>query len=165
MVITDVKESVIDESAIAGDTIVSDVRTFHLKFNLLAAEGRPVHLTKRKLRERIECMQEELDEFKEAAHLDDDEDQDMPLMADALVDLTYFMAGTAVMMGLPFGQLWSDVHNANMRKERGISHRGHKVDCVKPAGWVGPQTLSILEAAGYLGYPGESACIDDAADQ
>lgn len=137
-----------------------DVAAFHHKFGLLLSE-QPTHLTKRKLQERFECMLEELNEFRDAAKIDSDEPQDLALMADALVDLVYFAMGTSAMMGLPFGDLWADVHNANMRKIRGISHRGHAVDCIKPAGWVGPQGLSILQAYGYSGYISEEHCLDD----
>lgn len=121
----------------------ADVRRFHEKFNLLVNEA-PRHLTQRKLNERVECMREELDEFIEACS-----EQDLAAQADALVDLVYFALGTAVMMGLPWQELWDDVQRANMAKVRGISHRGHKVDCVKPPGWVPPQTHALLKTAGY----------------
>ncbi len=113
-------------------------------------------MTKRKLVERVECLQEELTEFAQAC-----EAQDLEAQADALVDLIYFALGTAVMLGLPWKQLWRDVQRANMAKERGETQRGHKVDVRKPAGWVPPQGLAILQRAGYVGYPGEGGCLDD----
>lgn len=159
-----------DQSTIygLGDSEFYDVREFHLKFSHLANTV-PVHLTKRKLLERIKFLQEELDEFTQACGFDrtrgrfnddgmwiegdfyDDvgKPQDLALQADALVDLVYVAKGTAVMQGLPWNQLWDDVHRANMAKQRGISHRGNLVDCVKPEGWVGPRTLDILTAAGH----------------
>ena len=85
--------------------------------------------------------------------------QDLALQADALVDLVYVALGTGVMMGLPWQQLWDDVHRANMGKVRGVGKRGHAVDLVKPEGWVGPRTAEILEAAGY--DPGEASERDD----
>lgn len=143
-----------------------DVKEFHQKFGLLVGE-QPRHLTRRKLKERIECMLEELTEFAEACDLSIGmsqtdsgdhklsvidmfgEDQDLPAQADALVDLVYFALGTAVMMGLPWQALWDDVQRANMTKVRGETKRGHRVDVTKPAGWVGPQGEDILEAHGY----------------
>ena len=64
---------------------------------------------------------------------------------DALLDLAYVVAGTALMMGITPEQ-WDEgmaaVHNANMKKVRatsaGDSKRGTKLDVVKPEGWTGP---------------------------
>ena len=120
-----------------------DVRQFQQKFGHITNDH-PVHLTQRKLQERIQCMQEELDEFREAA-----EHQDLAGQADALVDLVYFAKGTANMLGLPWAELWDDVHAANMEKIAGVGPRGHKVDCIKPPGWIPPQTTDILLRAGY----------------
>lgn len=134
----------------------NDVFTFHKKFDQLHSVV-PTHLTPRKLIERIKFMQEELNEFVEASGLELTPEgeyyeagfQDLALQADALVDLAYVTLGTAVMMGLPWSKLWNDVQRANMAKERGISHRGNLVDCVKPEGWVPPKTVEILRLAGY----------------
>lgn len=123
---------------------IEDVTEFHRKFGLLSHD-KPVHLTKRKLLERIEFLEEELDELKRAI-----ETQDLADQADALVDIVYVAMGTADMLGLPWDQLWADVQRANMAKERGVTKRGHAVDVTKPVGWIGPQTLWLLEAAGYI---------------
>jgi len=120
-----------------------DVRAFHIKFKQITGEG-PRHLAFRKLEERIRFMQEELDEFKEAAGT-----QDLALLADALVDLVYVAKGTAVMMGLPWEALWDDVQRANMEKVIGATHRGNLVDVCKPLGWTPPQTKQVLADAGY----------------
>lgn len=142
-----------------------DVYDFHRKFGLMAAV-RPRHLTRHKLKERVEFLLEELQEFTEACGLDAEvmldengdrhtiinevnDDQDLAQQADALVDLVYVALGTAVMLGLPWDVLWADVQRANITKERGVTHRGHAIDVRKPAGWVGPRTEEILAAAGY----------------
>lgn len=122
---------------------VDDVRRFQLKFGQIVNDT-PVHLTKRKLGERAEFLQEELDEFKLAI-----ESQDLAEQADALVDLVYVAKGTANMLGLPWDDLWLDVQRANMAKIAGVGKRGHLVDCIKPPGWIGPQTMVILQEAGY----------------
>lgn len=149
---------------------LQDVKAFHEKFGLLVSD-RPVHLTKRKLKERVEFLLEELEEFAEGCGLGIAEHesgeglavyerpdpttgtghcpQDMAAQADALVDLVYVALGTAVMLGLPWNALWDDVHRANMAKERGVTHRGHAVDVTKPAGWQPPMTHLILQEAGY----------------
>lgn len=120
-----------------------DVRAFHKKFDILNND-QPTMLTRRKLQERIECMQEELDEFKNAVF-----NQDFAEQADALIDLVYFAKGTAVMMGLPWDKLWDDVQRANMEKVRGVGKRGHAVDMVKPEGWQPPNGLRILTNSGF----------------
>ncbi len=141
-----------------------DVRDFHQKFELLCFD-KPARLTKRKLVERVEFMQEELNEFIEGCGLitmenadspgipvlsyEDDGEQDLAKQADALVDLVYVALGTAVMLGLPWDWLWDDVQRANMAKVRGMTKRGHAVDVTKPPGWQGPQTQRILDLAGY----------------
>ena len=141
-----------------------DVRKFNEKFGFLLRH-RPSHLTKRKLEERRAFMQEELDEFAKAA-----ETQDLAELADALVDLVYVALGTAASLGLPWNDLWADVHRANMEKVRGVTSRGNKVDCMKPPGWVPPMGSAILEDAGYksriwkdplTGKVDESLCLDD----
>jgi len=116
-----------------------DVEQFLARFGHLTRPPFPAHLTRRKLFERLECMQEELDEFREGVEL-----QDLAAQADALIDLVYFAKGTAIMLGLPWEELWSDVHGANMDKIPGVGKRGHRVDLIKPMGWVPPMTLMIL---------------------
>lgn len=143
-----------------------DVMNFHVKFGQLAP-SEVTHLTKRKLMERAKFhFEEAYEEFCKAV-----EAQDMELMADALVDGVYVLKGTAVMLGLcPIWRaLWDDVHGANMRKVPGTTHRGNKVDVMKPPGWVGPQTGAVLSMAGYdkarfcnlLGEVDETKCLDD----
>lgn len=120
-----------------------DVRAFHLKFGLLCND-QPTHLTQAKLKERHEVLLEEVYEFGNAIP-----EQDLGKQADALVDLVYFALGTAAMLGIPWEEMWEEVHAANMRKVRGVTHRGHKVDVAKPEGWVGPDNDAVLERAGY----------------
>ena len=154
------------------DSECADVHRFHTKFGFLTSET-PTHVTRRRLKERIQCMQEELHEFTEAMAT-----QDLAAMADALIDLVYFAKGTAVMLGLPWKDLWDDVQRANMSKVRGVGPRGHKADCVKPVNWMPPVTEQILQAAGYdrsqftakdavitFNPIDEARCLDDAADK
>lgn len=128
-------------------SFLSDVKAFHAKFGMLdypLTDIGPRHVTKRKLRERLECMREELNEFELAI-----ESQNLPDLADALVDVIYFAVGTAAQMNLPLQALWDDVHRANMAKVRGIGHRGHVVDVIKPTHWAAPNGAAILQAYGY----------------
>lgn len=148
------------------DKELEDVRAFHNKFGFLDSGRFPSMVTKRKLRERAECLQEELDEFKKAI-----ESQDFAEQADALIDLVYFAKGTAVIMGLPWEDLWDDVQRANFSKERGITKRGHAFDVIKPEGWQKPQGEAILKKHGFNpfkyqvdGVVNESLCVDDVID-
>lgn len=137
-----------------------DVKKFHEKFGLLVGR-KPQRLTARKMKERIEFLQEELDELKSAVESDN-----FPEQADALVDIVYVALGTAVMMGLPWKELWDDVQRANMAKVRGITKRGHAVDCAKPYGWIPPMTTFILEDQGFDSdrTPVDDPCMMDDCD-
>ena len=149
------------------DKEIQDVKAFREKFNMFIND-RPQHVSQRMLMERIECMQEELNEFKLAV-----EAQNLAEQADALVDLVYFAKGTAIILGLTeaWPHLWDDVQRANMAKIRGVGKRGHMVDCVKPEDWQPPFTLTILITYGYdptaqcneNGHVMESPCVDDQA--
>lgn len=127
-----------------------DVLQFMLKFGQvpLRKDGSeftaPHHITTRKLLERFAFLTEELEEFYDAIDA-----QNLADMADALVDLVYVAKGTAHLMNLPWDELWSDVHRANMAKVRGVGPRGNLVDCIKPEGWIGPRTEFFLGQAGY----------------
>lgn len=120
------------------DTEMAMIASLYRKFNF-PMNNIPTKLSLSRGEERIEFMQEELDEFKEAFMA-----EDIAKMADALIDLVYVVKGTAIEMGLPWAHLFDDVHRANMSKVPGPTHRGHKIDLMKPEGWVGPQTEAIL---------------------
>lgn len=96
---------------------------------------------------RVQMMLEELREF-----IDAHEKEDIATAADSLVDLAYFVFGTAVMMGLPWDALFAEVHRANMAKVRVSnaeeSKRLNKLDVRKPDGWQPPDFTTILREAG-----------------
>lgn len=162
------------ELVMKGNNEFQDVRNFNVKFDQLC-QINPVLLTKRKMVERINFLQEELNEIIQGAGFDkgycdemgtyyedgltnNGRPQDMSEIADGLIDLCYVAKGTAVMMGLPWQQLWDEVQRANMAKERGVGKRGHLVDCIKPEGWEPPDINGVLADAGYDGSMRE---IDD----
>lgn len=126
-----------------GQPNFDDVVTFMLKFGLLVHRT-PGLLKQTELNDRIQLIDEERDEFKEAA-----EAGDLARMADALIDLAYVTMGTAAQLGLPWQALWADVQRANMAKVPGMTKRGQVHDVCKPPGWVGPQTEAILYVAGW----------------
>lgn len=121
-----------------GEAEFNDVRSFQLKFELPVASA-PRLLPKEHLEERRKFLQEELDEFKAAI-----ETGDLEGLADALIDIVYVAKGTAVMMGLPWRELWDDVQRANMAKVKLEGLANYKKNVGKPEGWVGPKTAEIL---------------------
>lgn len=122
-----------------------DVAAFHEKFGL-RCDGGPAILDSETSRFRLKFLEEELMEFRVSVISDD-----LPGMADALVDLVYVAMGTAYMMGLPWQQLWNEVQRANMSKVRANnvdeSKRGSALDVIKPTGWKGPDIEGVLNAA------------------
>ncbi len=130
-----------------GDAEIEDVRTFHETVTGTPNGHFPTTIPTYMMVERIKFLKEELDELTTAT-----KHQDLPEIADALVDLVYVAKGTALMLGLPWEQLWDEVQRANMDKVRGTTKRGMEFDAQKPVGWRPPQHIPILSRAGWLGY-------------
>lgn len=91
-------------------------------------------------------IMEELSEYLRAC-----EENSLVNAADAIVDLVYVALGCAHAMGIPFDDLFSIVHRANMAKEPANEYlrsmRGNQYDVIKPPGWVAPEDemLSIIK--------------------
>jgi predicted HAD superfamily Cof-like phosphohydrolase len=79
-------------------------------------------------------------------------------VADGIVDLIYLAAGAGSTFGIPLGQVWNDVHRANMGKFvkapdgtlvllRDANGKG-----MKPPGWQPPDTTASRLTDGYV-YP------------
>lgn len=119
------------------------VREFHGKFGL-NAPGLPT-LDLNAVAARLEHIEEETRELTDAAAA-----RDLVGVADALVDIAYLVHGMAVNLGLPWQELFADVHRANLAKVR-TDAPDHKFGITKPAGWEGPRTAEILRRHGYHG--------------
>ena len=121
----------------------SDIVKFHQKFSL-PQEEMPSFPNEEITAFRIDFMQEELNEFKEAV-----EKRDIVTAFDALLDLAYVTLGTAYLMHLPWNEGWAHVQAANMEKVRAKkatdSKRGSTYDVVKPPGWVPPNRMLHAE--------------------
>lgn len=124
-----------------------DVRLFQIKFGTPMAST-PSLLDQKAFDFRKKFLEEELKEF-----VDTHTEGDLIGAADALVDLAYVLHGTALMMGLPWEDLWKEVQRANMTKERathaGQSKRGSAIDVIKPPGWKGPDHAQFLGTGGW----------------
>lgn len=130
-----------------GSSNYRDVYLFHEKFGLVP-EGPPA-LPSLELQEfRGNFMKEELLEFLMAC-----DDADLPGAADALVDLVYVAMGTAILMGLPWQDLWNEVQRKNMEKMRASdatrSKRHSALDVIKPEGWTPPDHTEALKRYGW----------------
>lgn len=147
-------------------TNFEDVRAFHEKFRLIVND-RPRQLTDARLRKRIEFLWEEFREFFQSCgfelYTEPDKDymsngicsqrvdylnKSIQEQAEALIDIVYIAMGTAVMMGLPWQELWDDVHKRNMAKVKAENPTDHH-NVIKPDGWSPPITGEILLKAGY----------------
>jgi predicted HAD superfamily Cof-like phosphohydrolase len=124
-----------------------DVFLFHQKFGLTPPE-KPKLLDKDTLAFRKKLIEEEYNEFFQANIAGD-----LEKAADALVDLVYVAMGTAVMMGLPWQELWDEVQKKNMQKVRANhpseSKRGSTLDVIKPEGWTPPDHAPALKRYGW----------------
>lgn len=69
-----------------------------------------------------------------------------------LSSVLYLCGRICYYLSYPAKDLFMEVHNANMRKERGnpkTSKYGNGFDIIKPEGWVGPDLDTILIANGF----------------
>lgn len=113
------------------------VKAMHEQYDFPVGE-KPQLLDPILLLSRSGMMGEELVEFVLACA-----DGSLDGAADALVDMVVFALGTAVMMGLPWQELFEDVQRANTSKVREATARS-RYDLTKPPGWKGPMTTEIL---------------------
>lgn len=117
------------------------VRMMHDKFGI-ETPPEPRSLETAVMVGRFEMMLEELVELMRAHRAGDLAEE-----ADALVDLVVFAMGTAVLMGLPWDDVFGEVMRANLAKERGVGKRRNGLDLVKPEGWTPPDVAGVLRRA------------------
>lgn len=91
---------------------LNDVAAFHEMFHLPVPESPGIPAEDR-CRLRINLLQEELDELKEAVAT-----KDITAVADALADLQYVLSGAVLEFGLGgcFKELFDEVQRSNMSK-------------------------------------------------
>jgi len=126
-------------------SLFKQVGEFNKKFALpVAGKSSEPHLIPDIVAEyRISFLEEELSELKSAYAAND-----LVEIADALVDIVYVALGTAHFYGLPFDELFEEVHQSNMTKIRAQhaveSKRNSGLDVIKPNGWRKPDLAIIL---------------------
>lgn len=124
---------------------VSDIAAMHTKFGTnTAVRNLSAESLKTFLKFRIDFLQEELDEMRNAA-LDPDykkPDNRAEDIVDALIDLCVVAIGTLDAFDVDSAEAWNRVHAKNMEKEVGIKEsRPNPLglpDLIKPVGWESP---------------------------
>ena len=99
-----------------------------------------------RLSARGDWIQEEVDEYRAAVHAGD-----MVEVVDALVDILYFVYGTAVELGVNLTPAFDEVHRSNMAKVwgDGLVHYREDGKVQKPEGWLPPDIGAVLETQGW----------------
>lgn len=69
---------------------------------------------------------------------------DIAGVVDGYIDMIYVAIGTLLQMGIHPEYPFSEVHEANMKKE-GAKTKRHDYDAVKPVGWKPPDIGAVLE--------------------
>jgi len=92
---------------------ISKVKEFHKVFGLEYQEEPTVNVSDRIIELRHRLMQEENDEYLEAAKA-----KDLALVADALGDKLYILCGTIIAHGLQHKimEVFEEIHRSNMSK-------------------------------------------------
>jgi len=120
---------------------------FHRIFGAHMETAPTATLTPETVALRVSLIQEELNEYREAA-----EAGDLIEIADALSDLMYVVLGTYVAHGLQdvAEALFAEVHRSNMSKLDAAGAVIYRADgkVLKSDRWTPPDLAPILEAAG-----------------
>jgi predicted HAD superfamily Cof-like phosphohydrolase len=114
------------ESAMADAQVM--VAAFHRLFDIVE-HGAPTAIDERTKALRVQLIQEEFDELKEAMA-----QGDLPAVAKEIADLLYVVYGTAVSYGIEMDPVFREVHRSNMSKVGGYKREDGK--------WVKPVTYS-----------------------
>lgn len=122
--------------AARGQDWFADVLAFHQKFGckILDTPGSPGSDTQAL---RIALIDEEVKETYIAMAGDE-----LPGIADGIVDSIYVLIGAAISHGIDIRPVWAAVHAANMAKEGGGTRADGKI--LKPPGWTAPDVAGIL---------------------
>lgn len=114
-----------------------DVLEFHRKFRPNLIGDTPKNPPRDTREFRIGIIAEEITETFSAM-----QNEDLPGVADGIVDSIYVLIGAAVTYGIDLRPVWDEVHRANMAKDGGALRDDQKV--AKPPGWVPPDVAGVL---------------------
>jgi predicted HAD superfamily Cof-like phosphohydrolase len=123
------------------DNFYTNVKDFHQAFGQRVGET-PELPSKDERELRRKLLAEEYTEYVVAEY-----NNDIVEIADALADIIYIAAGTAVSYGIPLDRIFTEVHRSNMAKlvdGKVIRRSDGKVQ--KPEGWTPPNIKNILDS-------------------
>ena len=124
---------------------LDDLVEFHRVFGAHIEDAPTVDLPDEVIALRVSLIQEELNEYREAA-----EARDLVAVADALSDLMYVVLGTYVSHGLQNAAeaLFDEVHRSNMSKLDADGQVIYRADgkVLKSDRWSTPDLRSVLAA-------------------
>jgi predicted HAD superfamily Cof-like phosphohydrolase len=117
---------------------ISDIHEMHAHFSFHEKlKYMPVEHKRKYLEFRMDFLQEELDEMRNAV-----EDKSSEEVVDALIDLCVVAIGTLDAFNVDGHAAWDEVYRANMEKRAGIKEsRPNPLglpDLMKPIGWIPP---------------------------
>ena len=96
-------------------TPFQQVQDFHRRFGLASRDapttGPGLGAAEEQVSLRRRLVEEEVGELADAVAA-----QDLVAVADALADIVYVALGTADLLGIPFDEVFAEVHRANMSK-------------------------------------------------
>jgi predicted HAD superfamily Cof-like phosphohydrolase len=120
-----------------------DINDMHCKYGFhdwmktQIANGN-TELLRKYLAFRITMLDEEMNEIRSAALVQDNSEE----VVDGLIDLIVFAIGTLDIMGVDANAAWDAVFEANMNKDVGVKagrpNRFGMPDLIKKSGWVPP---------------------------
>lgn len=122
-----------------------DVVAFHRCFGVPVGPTPAAALSPERYELRRRLMREEFEELLEAMEL-----EDPAQIAKESVDLAVTVLGTSAEYGLPFDEVWAEVHRSNMAKLGADGHPILREDgkVLKPEGWCPPDIASVLAGSG-----------------
>lgn len=138
------------------------VKRMYLDFGLSSSVVQsPVLIDDKTAVFRLKAMLEELNELEEGY-----KEQDLPKIADSLIDLVVFALGTAVLHNLPWEDLFAEVQRANMSKVAQFSQLKERngagsIDLTKPKDWRPPDIEQVLRDHGWVNPNTASRCEDE----
>lgn len=119
------------------------LKEFHTVYDVYASTT--PHLPNEPIRElRKDLLKEEYEEY-----LDAEKNNDLVEIADALADIIYIAAGTALSYGIPLDKVWEEVHSSNMSKLDADGNPIRRADgkILKGPTFFPPNITKILEEA------------------
>src|ERR1039457_2880528 len=125
-------------------TLEQMAREFHEAAGLKLPPGPTMDISAEFVSDEVRqaILDEETDELSEAVLA-----RDLVGIADALADIAYVVAGTAVTYGLPFDAILAEVHRSNMTK---FGPDGPRVRAdgkiIKGPGYEPPQLAALLSS-------------------